>query len=161
MTVELVVFGGLQASGKSTFYRQRFAATHDHVSKDAWLNARNRERRQRRLIEDALRAGRSVVVDNTNPSSDERTPLVAIARAAGVRVVSYWFVTTVADAMARNAARAGAARVADVGIFSVAKRMRAPSDEEGFDARFEVRIATDGGVDGFIVTLVASSPIER
>ena len=33
MGAELIVFVGLQASGKSTFFRERFAATHDLVSK--------------------------------------------------------------------------------------------------------------------------------
>jgi predicted kinase len=32
--MELVIFIGLQASGKSTFYHERFARTHVHVSKD-------------------------------------------------------------------------------------------------------------------------------
>ncbi len=33
MTLELVLFVGLQGSGKSTFYRAYFAASHDLVSK--------------------------------------------------------------------------------------------------------------------------------
>jgi len=36
MTLELVVFTGLQASGKTSFYRHHLADTHAHVSKDAW-----------------------------------------------------------------------------------------------------------------------------
>src|SRR5436853_453942 len=32
--MELIVFIGLQGSGKSTFYHTYFAATHDHISKD-------------------------------------------------------------------------------------------------------------------------------
>jgi hypothetical protein len=32
--VELVIFIGLQASGKTSFYRACFAATHAHVSRD-------------------------------------------------------------------------------------------------------------------------------
>jgi predicted kinase len=149
--IELVVFTGLQASGKTTFYQARFAASHVHVSKDAWPNARNRERRQLHLVEEALRAGRPVVVDNTNPSPLERAPLIAIAHAVSAPAVSYWFVSTVADALARNAQRAGRARVADVGVFSVAKRMVAPGRDEGFARRFEVRIADDG----FAVTALA------
>ena len=36
--IELVILVGLQASGKSTFFRERFAATHEHVSKDLFRN---------------------------------------------------------------------------------------------------------------------------
>lgn len=139
MTTELVTFTGLQAAGKTTFYRERFAATHAHVSKDAWPNGRKKEERQRRLIAEYLAAGRSVVVDNTNPTAIERAPLIAIGRALGARVSSYWFVITVEEALRRNALRAGRARVAEVGIFTAAKRLVAPASDEGFDIYFEVR----------------------
>jgi predicted kinase len=139
MTPELIVFTGLQASGKTTFYRERFAATHVHISKDAWPNARKREDRQRRLVEDHLRAGRSVVVDNTNPTPAEREPLIAIARAAGATTSSYSFVISVEESLRRNAAREGRARVIDVGIYAVAKLLVAPAAAEGFDRMFEVR----------------------
>ena len=146
MTLELVVFTGLQAAGKTSFYRERFAATHVHISKDAWPNARKKEDRQRRLVDEHLRAGRSVVVDNTNPTSVEREPLIAIARAAGARVASYWFVVTVEEALRRNAGREGRARIEDVGIHAVAKRLMPPAHAEGFDERFEVRLTHAGFV---------------
>jgi predicted kinase len=139
--LELVVFTGVQASGKTTFYRERLSATHVHVSKDLWPNARKKEERQRQLIEDHLRAGRSVVVDNTNPTTVERTPLIAIGRYLGARIVSYAFITVVADALDRNARRDGRARIPNVGIYFVAKRLVFPSDAEGFDQRFEVRLS--------------------
>lgn len=78
--LELVIFTGLPGSGKSTYFREHFAATHVHVSKDLMPNARGREDRQRMQIEAALAAGRSVAVDNTNPSREAhaRVPDVAI-----------------------------------------------------------------------------------
>ena len=148
---ELVVFTGLQAAGKTSFYRERFAATHAHVSKDAWPNARKKEERQRRLIDEHLRAGRSVVVDNTNPTPVEREPLIAIARAIGARVSSYSFIVSVEEAIRRNAGRNGRARIEEVGIYSVAKRLTLPAAGEGFDQRFEVRL-TD---EGFVVVALA------
>ena len=74
--MELVVFVGLQASGKSTFFRERFAETHEHVSKDLFPKNRNKNRRQEHLLRAALSAGRSMVVDNTNPTPEDRRPLV-------------------------------------------------------------------------------------
>jgi hypothetical protein len=115
-----------------------------HVSKDTWPNARKRETRQRRLVEEHLRAGRSVVVDNTNPSPIERLPLIAIARAAGTPALSYHFVVTVDEAVTRNANREGRARIDEVGIFAVAKRLVPPGDAEGFDRLFEVRLTSAG-----------------
>lgn len=146
--IELVVFSGLQAAGKTTFYRERLASTHAHVSKDAWPNARRREARQRRVIEEHLRAGRSVVVDNTNPTPAERLPLVAIARTVGVPALSFHFVVPVAEALRRNETREGRARVDAVGIYSVAKKLVLPAAAEGFDRLFEVRL----GDAGFVVS---------
>lgn len=143
MTPELVIFTGLQASGKTSFYRERFAATHAHVSKDLWPNGRKKEDRQRQLITEHLRAGRSVVVDNTNPAIADRQPLIAIGHDHGARVVSYAFVTDIGDAITRNAGRQGRACVPVVAICAVAKRLVLPSASEGFDQRFEVRLVND------------------
>ncbi len=64
---ELIVLIGLQGSGKSTFRAARFDDTHVVVSKDLMRNNRRPAERQAPLIQEALLAHRSVVVDNTNP----------------------------------------------------------------------------------------------
>ena len=107
MAAELVIFVGLQASGKSTFFRERFAADYEHVSKDLFHNNRNRNRRQKKLIVAALEAGRSVVVDNTNPTVEDRRPLVELGREFGARIVGYYFEPAVRGCLARNARREG------------------------------------------------------
>ena len=137
---ELVVFVGLQASGKSTFFRERFAATHAHVSKDLFPNNRNRNRRQGELVSAVLGAGRSVVVDNTNPTVEERGPLIRLGSEFGARIVGYHFESPVRSCLARNARREGKARVPDVAIFATAKRLVPPSRAEGFDELFRVRL---------------------
>ena len=134
---------GLPGAGKTTFYRERFAATHVHVSKDLWPNATGREARQRRLIDEALAAGSSVVVDNTNPAAADRAALIALARARGARVVGYFFDVTTRAAVARNAGRSGSDKVPNVAIFTVAKRLQPPQLAEGFDELFRVEIGED------------------
>lgn len=131
--MELLVFVGLPAAGKSTYYRAHFAATHVHVSKDLMPNNRDRERRQQELIAQALRAGASVVVDNTNPSPAVRAPLIAIGRQFGARVIAYYFESNVRLSIVRNEKREGAARVPNVAIFLTQKKLVPPSAEEGFD----------------------------
>lgn len=140
-SVDLVVLVGLQASGKSTFFRERFAATHEHVSKDLFPNNRDRNRRQARLIEAALSAGSPVVVDNTNPTPEDRRTLVELGRGHGARVVCYYFESGVRQSIERNRRREGKARVPDVAIYATAKRLVAPSYSEGFDELYSVRIA--------------------
>jgi predicted kinase len=141
--VELVIFVGLQASGKSTFFRERFAATHAHVSKDLFRNNRNPNRRQAQLVEAALGRGSSVAVDNTNPTVEDRRPLIELGRELGARIVGYYFDSEVRRCVGRNRRRLGKERVPDVAIFATAKRLVAPSYSEGFDELFRVHIAGD------------------
>jgi predicted kinase len=133
VTQELVVLVGLQGSGKSTWVSERLAATHAVVSKDHWPHARRREARQRRVVAELLAAGRSVVVDNTNPGPEERAPLVAAAREAGVPVRAVWLDTPWETALARNERRVGRARVPLVGLLATRSRLVPPSTAEGFD----------------------------
>ncbi len=142
--MELVLFIGLQGSGKSSFYRERFADSHVLVSKDLWPNARRREARQRRLISEALASGRSVVVDNTNPTPALRAPLVSLGKSHGARVVGYAFESRLEDCLARNAKREGRARVPEVALYATRKVLRWPSLAEGFDALYFVRFTPEG-----------------
>ncbi|MET8139448.1 ATP-binding protein [Sphaerisporangium sp. NPDC005288] len=141
----MAILVGLQGSGKTTFYRRLLARTHVHVSKDAFPNARKRQRRQLRMVQEALAEGRNVAVDNTNPSADEWRPLIDIARANDAPVVGYWFPPDVAGSLERNAARAGKTRVPEVGIYATLKRLRRPRPADGFDQIFQVGFDGDGG----------------
>ena len=134
-----MILVGLPGSGKTSFYRSRFAATYEHVSKDLLPSARDKAARQLVLVEQALGAGRSVVVDNTNPRVVDRAPLIAAARRHGARVVGYVLETTRGECLARNRQREGAARVPDVAVHVAASRMQPPTLEEGFDELLSVR----------------------
>jgi predicted kinase len=140
---DFVILIGLPASGKTTFYREHFAGTHDHVSKDLMRNTRQPERRQEQLIDESLAGGRSVVVDNTNATAAIREALIRLARAHGARVIGYFFPTEAGDALRRNRAREGKERVPDVAIFTVRKRLAPPVKEEGFDELYLVRLHED------------------
>lgn len=62
LRMEAVIFCGVQASGKSGFYRERFFRTHVRVSLDL-LRTRHREKLFLHLC---LESGQRFVVDNTN-----------------------------------------------------------------------------------------------
>ncbi|MEU6431856.1 ATP-binding protein [Microbispora sp. NPDC046973] len=142
---ELAILVGLQASGKTTFYRQRLAATHAHVSKDNWPNARHRQRRQLRIIAETLEEGHNVAVDNTNPSPEEWGPLIVAAKEHGARVVAYWFPPDLTASLDRNARRPGRARVPEIGIHATVSRLRRPRLSDGFDAVHTVTFDDQGG----------------
>lgn len=144
MALECVIFIGLPAAGKSTLFRERFAATHRHISKDLMPNVRNRMKRQEEMIAAALQEGVSVVVDNTNATRAERAPVIAQAKAAGARVLGYYLEISTREAVARNRSREGRARVPDVAIFTVAKKLEPPSTDEGFDEIRHIDPTTGG-----------------
>ena len=134
---------GLQGSGKSTWVARHLAGTHVVVSKDHWPNARRREARQRRLVAELLAAGASVVVDNTSPAPEDRAPLVAAARAAGVPVRAVVVDTAPELCRARNDVREAHDRVPLVGILATRARFVPPTTAEGFE-RIDV-VRGDGG----------------
>jgi predicted kinase len=137
--LECVILIGLQGSGKTTFYRSAFGASHAHVSQDLFPSARDKARRQQRLLSAAFAEGRSVVVDNTNATVASRAPLIALAREWDAEVVGYYFDVSTREAVARNARRSGRARVGNVAIFATAKRLEPPTPAEGFDRLYRVR----------------------
>lgn len=143
MQPECIILIGLPAAGKTSFYRERFEATHLHISKDLWPNASGRDGRQQKLIAAALEVKQSVVVDNTNPTCVDRSRVIAIARQFGARVIGYYFDVSTRVAVARNAERRGRARVPNVAIFTTAKRLEPPLTAEGFDELYRVTVNTD------------------
>ncbi len=84
-----------------------------------------------------------MVVDNTNPTRAERAAIVQQARAHGAQATVYFFDCTTRECLARNATREGRARVPNVGIFAIARRLQPPDAAEGFDRGFAVRPTAD------------------
>lgn len=144
VSLELVLLMGLQASGKTSFYKFRFTETHAHVSKDRLKNNRRPERRQQQLIRAALDEGLNVVVDNTNPTKEDRASLIAIGREYGATVTGYYFESSVQDCVERNQERPEKDRVPQVAIYSTIKRLERPAFDEGFDALYFVRLRAGG-----------------
>ena len=121
--VEMVILIGLQASGKSTFFRVYFAATHEHISKDQMRNNKHRGRKQEQLIEEALQKGHSVVIDNTNPTVEVRESLIRLGRMYDAEISGYYFESQVRWCLERNRVREGKARVPDVAIYVTARKL--------------------------------------
>jgi hypothetical protein len=116
--MEAVILCGVQGSGKTTLYRDRFVATHVHVSLDV-VGTRGREAA---LVAECLEDGRPFVVDNTNPTAADRARYVEPARAAGFKVICY---LVAGDGRSEHVGPGSAA--------ATARRFVRPAPEEGFD----------------------------
>ncbi len=162
-TVDLVVLVGLQASGKTTFYRRHLEADYSHVSLDNWRGKGNVRRKEHEAIMAALAAAaessgevRGVVVDNTNITAETRKRYFETAdefsRGAGrpVHVIACFFDADVQSCLDRNRQRPKDTPpgvpyyVPPAAIRSFHRRLEPPTGEEGFDEIFLVRIGTEG-----------------
>jgi hypothetical protein len=128
--MEAVILCGVQGGGKTTLYRDRFAATHEHVSLDV-LGSRAREAK---LIAACLDEGRPFVVDNTNPTAADRARYIDPAREAGFKVIGY---------LVEHDGRSEHVGPAAVGM--TARRFVRPAPEEGFDELFHATSRPGGG----------------
>lgn len=127
---ELVLMVGQPASGKSTFTKRHFAS-YARVNQDTlqtkakcWLEVRNQ-----------LSAGRSVVVDNTNPSREARKAYIDMAREYNVPVRCFVFKTDDKLAQHLNAFRErtqGVKKIPKIGYAMFKKHYEEPVLSEGF-----------------------------
>lgn len=136
MNKELILFMGIPASGKSTFYKTNFFPHYLYISLDQ-LHSRFAEAE---LFQFALRRERSCVIDNTNITRSGRAAYLQLAKAAGFKVRGYCFLTNKADALARNAQRSGRACVPEVAIRAMYAQFEYPTLSEGFDELSFVRL---------------------
>lgn len=136
---QAIIFIGIQASGKSTFYMENLSRYgYVHISLDA-LHTRHRESL---LLEECVEKNSSFVVDNTNPEITDRQRYISKAKEHGYEVVGLFFQSVVKDCIARNEQRENA--VPPHAIPSTQNRLQLPSYSEGFDALYFVRIADNG-----------------
>jgi predicted kinase len=139
--MEAIVLCGVQGSGKTTLYRDRFLDTHVRVSMDL-LRTRGREAA---FVDLCLQTRQPFVVDNTNPTPADRLRYVEPARAAGFRVIGYLVEVDAAEALGRNAERTGRARIPVSGVVGTARRFQRPTLEEGFDELWHATSRPEGG----------------
>ena len=130
-----VIFIGIQASGKSTFYHERFK-DYIHINLDI-LHTRNKEKL---LLQECVESGRSFVVDNTNPTRADREKYIRAARDNDYRIQGYYFQSSVSDCIARNQKREGKARIPDQAVAATHRKLELPKYSEGFDKLYYVHL---------------------
>lgn len=140
--MQAVIFMGLQACGKSTYYKQNFVDSHIRINLDM-LRTRNREQI---LFQACLQAKQNFVIDNTNPCKSDRERYIVPAKVSGFQIVGYFFSSTAEEAIERNRNRVG--NIPDTAILNTQGKMEVPVYEEGFDELFQVKI-----VNGDFVTI--------
>lgn len=134
--MEAIIFCGIQASGKSTFYKENFFKTHVRISLDLF----NTRRKEKIFLQTCFETQQRFVIDNTNPAKKDRSDYIATAKTFKFSVTGYYFESTVGEAITRNKTRFGKEKVPPAGIGGTFKRLEIPGYEEGFDKLYKVKI---------------------
>ncbi len=142
--MEAVILIGIQGAGKTTLYRERLFDTHVRVSLDL-MKTRSRELA---FLRTCLGTGQRFAVDNTNVRASERAVYIAAAKAAGFRIIGYYFDVELRDALRRNAQRTGKGKIPAVAVIGTLKRFERPKMEEGFH---ELHLVRCDAADRFII----------
>ena len=135
MEKRCILFTGLQASGKTSFWQQFFPDL-AHVNLDT-LHTRNKERI---LLDECFASGASFVVDNTNPTRKDRERYISRAKENGYRVIGYYFQSSISACKERNSRRTGKALLSVSALAATHRTLELPGWDEGFDELYYVRI---------------------
>ena len=140
--MEAVIFCGIQASGKTTFYKEYFFKTHIRIALDL-LHTRNKEQI---FLNTCFHTRQRFVVDNTNPTKAVRRTYIEQAKTHKFKVTGYYFQPNVEEALLRNKGRKGKEHIPIAGIRGTYKKLEALTYEEGFDQLFYVDIVDNSFV---------------
>lgn len=132
--MELIIFIGIPASGKSSFYKEYFFNSHIRVSLDL-LNTRNKEGK---LMQFCFNTHSKMVIDNNNITSNEREKYITIARNNKYKIIAYYFESNINECLERNKNRKE--NIPEIGVKSKYKELEKPSKEEGFEELYYVKI---------------------
>jgi len=123
---------GRPASGKSTFTKKNLLSHgYVHVNQDT---LKTKEKCIKVALE-SVENGKSVVVDNTNPSTDVRKAYVDIAKKKGIPIRCLFFQTDPELSQHLNFYREkveGTRRVPDIGFNQFKSKFQEPTTAEGF-----------------------------
>ena len=145
--MQLIIFTGVQASGKSSFYLLNLYHSHLRINLDM-LKTRYRENT---IFEACLASKAKMVVDNTNMTRSDRERYIQRAIDANFEVVSYYFETDLASTLIRNAQREGKANIPEMGVRATYKKLEVPNLDEGFSKIFQVKIVGNGEFSIFAI----------
>mgnify|MGYP003292791365 CR=1 FL=1 len=132
-----IIFVGIQGCGKTTFYRKRiepYMKGWKHISMDE-IHNRNKESA---LVQECIDLRLSFVIDNTNPTKEERKRYLDMLDGKGYRVMCYFFQSRVKDCIERNKLRGEP--VPAKAIAATSNKLELPSKDEGFTDMVYIKV---------------------
>lgn len=149
--MNLVIFTGLQASGKSTYYKRNYVDTHVRVNLDMLKASRSKERK---LMDGCIDAKIPCVIDNTNLTVEHRKVYIERYSQAGYQIESCFFDSSLEECLERNSTRDDKPPIANVALYTASKKLQIPEHCEGFTRVIAVSIVNGQYKDRIIKTVL-------
>ena len=124
---ELIIFVGIPASGKSTYYENNYSLTHKRINLDT-LKTRKKEWK---YFTELLESDENIVIDNTNTTIEVRNKFIDAAKEKDYTIKAIVFRISTELALERNAKREN--RVPKLAIYTAVRKLEEPSKDEGFE----------------------------
>ena len=115
----MAIMIGIQGSGKSTFCRAHLGGF-KRINLDT-LHTRNKENIE---INEAIAEKKNLVIDNTNPTAEERAKYILKGKEAGYKIIAFFMQSKLQDCIARN----------------TSNKLELPAYDEGFGEIYFVSI---------------------
>lgn len=132
---EIILFVGPPASGKSTFFRRHLKShNYVHINRDTLQT----QEKCLKAAEQALKEGKSVCIDNTNPSKRVRTDYIQLAKRHKLEQIRCFRMKTPIELchhlnyVRQNQTNGKVRRIPDVGYNMYKSQFEEPQVDEGF-----------------------------
>lgn len=130
----MVIMIGIQGSGKSTFCKEHLSSFY-RINLDT-LKTRHQEQL---AIDECFKCEKNFVIDNTNPTIEEREKYILQAEKEGYKIIGYFLESKIKDCIERNNQRVGKACIPAKAIAATSNKLQLPSYDEGFDKLYFVK----------------------
>ena len=131
--MEVIVMVGIAGSGKTTLATLVFPS-HRRISLD---EIRHDRRREDEMVEESLRQGENIIIDDTNLERKIRARHICLARRHGAQVKAVFMNLPMQKIQENNKNRKKSSP--DGALFKMKKQLKPPTMQEGFDFIQEIR----------------------
>lgn len=131
---QILIFIGIPASGKTSFYNLYYKNDYRYINLDT-LKTRYQEDL---AIKNGLEDKENFVIDNTNITKKERKKYIDIGKENNYKIIGYYFKSSIQECIERNEKREN--KIPRTAVANKFNNLELPSIEEGFDELYYVSI---------------------
>lgn len=131
---QMLIFIGIPASGKTSFYNSFYKNDYKHINLDI-LKTRYQEKL---AMNEYLKNNENIVIDNTNITKEERKKYISAGNENNYKIIGYYFKSSISECIERNEKRKN--KIPRTAIANKFNNLELPSFDEGFDELYYVSI---------------------